>query len=384
MKKHIILSILSLTFVFFSCGKYKTPPVYTEQTVFLYMPWSDLYGYFKKNIEDIESALMMKESESTRFVCFLASSQTEATLFEMRYFRKNFIKTELKKYNVGTFTTSDGIRSIIDTVKYHAPSSKYSMIISSHGQGWLPTTAGKPKKLILNKNNTETYWQTRYFGCSNSNFQINIPTFVDAIKQSNTFFEYILFDACYMSNIEVAYDLKDVADYLIASPNEIMGYGFPYALMGEYLLDDVNYEAIVDEYYNFYLRYAKPCGTIAVTDLSLVDGMADIMKEINQSFDTSEIQNNKIQSMDGYNSTIYYDMGDYLDNLCDNSIIATKANEYLKKLIPYSAHTKTFFVGGFVQKEININKYSGITISDNSTSKYAAKKNETDWYKATH
>ena len=34
--------------------------------------------------------------------------------------------------------------------------------------------------------------------------------------------EYILFDDCYMSSIEVAYELKDVTKYLIGSTSEMM------------------------------------------------------------------------------------------------------------------------------------------------------------------
>ncbi len=386
MKKHITASIILLLFISFSCGIDKTPPVYTDQTILLYMPWSNnLLYFFKKNIEDIESAILNKESENTRVVCFLANSETEATLFEMRYFKKDFIKTELKEYDKGTFTTAKDLSTFINEVKNIAPSSKYSMIISCHGMGWLPIYENKSKSATIDKTqiNAENYFITRFFGGLNSNYQIEVKNFAEGIKQSCTLMEYILFDACYMSNIEVAYDLKDVADYLIASPNEIMGYGFPYALMGKYLMGNVNYEAIVDTYHDFYLNYDKPCGTIAVTDLSMVDGMADIMKEINNTFNISDVNNNKVQRMDGYNPVRFFDMGDYLDNLCDNSIIATKANEHLKLLIPYSTHTKTFFVGES-QSEININKYSGITISDNSTSTYTSQKDETGWYKATH
>ena len=63
--------------------------------------------------------------------------------------------------------------------------------------------------------------------------------------------EYILFDDCYMSSIEVAYELKDVADYLIASTCEVMAYGMPYATMGKHLLGTPDYRAICDDFYDF-------------------------------------------------------------------------------------------------------------------------------------
>lgn len=45
--------------------------------------------------------------------------------------------------------------------------------------------------------------------------------------------EYILFDDCYMSSLEVAYDLRHVTRHLIACPTEIMVYGMPYSHIGE-------------------------------------------------------------------------------------------------------------------------------------------------------
>ena len=41
-------------------------------------------------------------------------------------------------------------------------------------------------------------------------------------------FDFMLFDACYMSGIECAYELKDKTDYLLGSPTEVLARGFPY------------------------------------------------------------------------------------------------------------------------------------------------------------
>ena len=55
-------------------------------------------------------------------------------------------------------------------------------------------------------------------------------------------FDYILFDACLMSQVEVAYELRDTADYLILSPAEVMSAGFPYFKITKYLLSADNSE----------------------------------------------------------------------------------------------------------------------------------------------
>ena len=57
--------------------------------------------------------------------------------------------------------------------------------------------------------------------------------------------EYILFDDCYMSTVEVAYDLKNVTSHLIASTSEIMAYGMPYDKIGQYLIENIDYKRFV-------------------------------------------------------------------------------------------------------------------------------------------
>lgn len=58
-----------------------------------------------------------------------------------------------------------------------------------------------------------------------------------------------------------------------------------------------------------------PYGTLSITDLSQIDNMAAIMKHINACYSFDESQLNKLQNLDGYNPTIFYDFGDYVNLL---------------------------------------------------------------------
>ena len=94
-----------------------------------------------------------------------------------------------------------------------------------------------------------------------------------------------------MSSIEVAYDLKDVTKYLIASPTEVMAYGFPYHECGKYLIGNVDYEGVIQAFYEFYSQYTYPYGTAAVTNCQELEQLANIVKRIN-----IENQNNNISA----------------------------------------------------------------------------------------
>lgn len=51
------------------------------------------------------------------------------------------------------------------------------------------------------------------------------------LKRTGIHLDYMLFDACHMSTAEVAYELRDFTDYILAAPSEIIGEGFPYRKM---------------------------------------------------------------------------------------------------------------------------------------------------------
>ena len=224
---------------------------------------------------------------------------------------------------------------------------------------------------------------TRYFGGLNAQYQTDITTLAKGISNAGLKMEYILFDDCYMSSIEVAYDLKDVTDYLIGSTSEVMAYGMPYAEIGQYLIGKVDYADICDGFYSFYSNYSEmPCGTIAVTDCSELDNLATIMKEINHRYTFDPSLTSSLQRLDGYYPVIFFDYGDYVSKLCPDETLVARFNEQLNRTVPFKRNTEYFY--SMSRGEVKINTFSGITISDPSTHSLASKKEETAWYAATH
>lgn len=388
MRKIILFLFLVISFGLISCSDDNNEPqgpTDTRQTVFIYMPWStNLTSYFKDNIKDFETAIKNGILKNDRILVFFMSSPTEATLYELAYEKGQNVRKTYKEYLNPAFTTSDGITSILNDVKQFAPASQYSMIVGCHGMGWLPVSSNS-----LRTSGVKYHWEyegvplTRYFGGLSSEYQTDITVFAKGISNAGMKMEYILFDDCYMSTVEVAYDLRNVTNYLIASPTEIMAKGFPYDLVGKHLVGDVDYAAICNEFYEFYKNYSTPCGTIGITKCSELDNLATIMKEINQKyiFDSSLI--NQIQRMDGYTPVIFFDYGDYVVNLCSDKDLLQRFEDQLERTVPYKKHTDTYYSMS-VRGQVKINAYSGVTVSDPSLSTLARLKTQTAWYKATH
>ena len=125
-----------------------------------------------------------------------------------------------------------------------------------------------------------------------------------------------------------------------------------------------------------------PCGMLAVTDCSEMDNLAAIMKEINSqsTFDTSLI--GSLQRLDGYSPVIFFDCGDYVSKLCSVQELLAQFKEQLEQTVLFKRNTEYYY--SMSRGRVRIETFSGITISDPSTSPEAAGKKETAWYSATH
>ena len=363
------------------------------KTIFVYMPWTasatntanSLHDNFIQNIEDIKSAIAEEGGlKNSRLVIFIDSLAPKyGTMYELKYHNGLFIKNILKQYtpqNSTSYTTEQGLTAILRDVVRFAPASKYSMIIGSHGVGWLPAEP-------------TTRSRTRFFGGTTPEYQTNISTLANSIKATGIKMQYIMFDDCYMSNIETAYELRNATSYLIGCTSEIMAYGMPYHKMWKELSSlNPNYQKITNIFHDFYSNYQAPqynCGAIGVTNCEKTEEMANLMKEINQQFTFNLTDTTHIQKLDGYAGTIFYDMKSYVNLLCSSTNLTNRFNNIMSQLTPYYASTNRIYtaIGQLNSEYIYINSFSGITISDPSESQeyntYAVKKT-TSWWKATH
>lgn len=401
LKKIILLTLtVILTGINLSCRDKEekiTPPAPPTQTLLMYMPWSDnLTSFFLINIADMEDAISEGILENERVLVYFATSASRASLFELSYDQRadTCIRKTLKEYENHPFTTAKGITEILNDVKRFAPADTYSMTIGSHGMGWLPVGGGKKQEVKASTHPSSAplyHWeynreyQTRFFGGTTTSHQTELSTLAQAIKDAGIVMEYILFDDCYMSCIEVAYELRYVTRHFIASTSEIMAYGMPYHKMAKYMLGKIDYEGISQAFYDFYTNYSMPCGTIAMTVTKELDKLAMLMYDINQRYTFDEIYTDSLQYLDGYSPHLFFDLGNYVSTLCKDSVTLKLFNDQLELAVPKTSrkHTPTFY-SMYTGRRTPIKHFSGVTISDPSTHRLAVPKTETDWYKATH
>ena len=402
------------------------------QTVFMFFPWSNsLLSDFRRTVEEMQTVVAQRSMKDERIMVFMATSEREAVLFELKKQNGRCLTDTLRRYSDRPFTSRQWLTSLFSEVMTLAPASRYGMVVGCHGLAWVPVQGQRNarKRLVSQERIDEEdnlYKEekidkegddlmhfevqgpvtTRFIGGTYPETQIETTDLADAMADAGFHTEYILFDACYMSSVEVAYELKDVTHYLIASPTEVLSYGFPYTTMGKHLLGTPNYKGIVDSFISFYSSYNLPYGTVAVTDCTQLDALATIAQQINAAA-TEQINvaaaeptnaasegklntarsgknvPNGVQIMDGYSPTLFYDLG-HLMSLKDAGTVLTAAfAEQLGKTVPYKGHTSQYFTA-LKDAPVDIKHYSGLNTSQGSLNHMADRLSETAWYKATN
>ncbi len=251
---------------------------------------------------------------------------------------------------------------------------RYGLMISSHGSGWLP---GDFLTLLRS---------SRAVGQDGKNW-IEIDALAEAIP--NDLFEYILFDDCFMGAVEVAYALRNDADYLIATPTELWGDGMPYAALGPCFFGArPDPEAFCDALYEEY-DDPRLGSTVSLIETARMDELAVLLRGVfhgkeNLIYALNVSDGSRFQSLgSGSYKDVIFDLGDFV-----KAIEPTRAPEFealLKQVVTYSRHSRyVTFPKGFTRWEIN--RFCGLStyIPQTRYSVLSVIYNDTPWAKAIY
>ena len=410
----LFICTISLAMTFTSCSEEAfDPDSVNKQTILVFYPWTGsksstgLLGYLQNNIDSIcDGIIDRKGLNNSRVLVFLSDKYNHSTLYDLQYnaTTKSVDRVPLKEYEGASYASAEGIADIMNEVKTQASALNYALIVGVHGCGWTYASDwsrypyyARPSVTRPSDNNFSGIQfgpdpnapLTRFFGSvSLAENAMDISTLAEGIRESGLKMQYILFDACYMSNIETAYELKDVTNYMIASGSEIMAAGLPYRSMWSYLNSPTpNYSGIVSTSVNFYKNNSSaPFCNLAAIDCRQVEKLASVMKDINAEYQLSaSVSLDSIQHLDGFRPNLFYDLETYVDSLHPSGYLLDQFKSQLKLTIKASDHTDEAYTCIYSSDSFKIKNYCGITISDPSQHSVAIKGREkTGWWKATH
>jgi hypothetical protein len=243
---------------------------------------------------------------------------------------------------------------VLNTLQTNYPAKSYGLIVLSHATGWLPAEMSYPtpvlRSIILDKGTTE------------SNNYMELPDFAEAIPYK---LDFIIFDACFMGSVEVCYELKDKADYIVASPAEVLSPGFVYSsMMGHLFGRGVLQSALTAVARDFYEYYDNQSGlhrsaTVSVIKTAELENLAIVFQDIagQARNDNEDLQG--LQTFGYGNQKIYFDLGDYIQKSAPERY--AEFQTALAQCMIYKANTLSYYSAGTGTLQV-IRTFSGLSV----------------------
>ncbi len=399
MYRFLLFTALSLS-LFTSCIKravnvvsYRYEIGTVEQTTLMYYIGTSLKSYFNSNILDVQGAIADEALGYRGRLFVYLSNYSTSTLYELYEEDGVCVSEEIMTFDSGETLSEDMILDVISEVKTISPSNSYNLIFGGHGTGWVTQdypymrvgSAGD-YSLLESK---EVDGLTRFIGSSTDGY-MEVKELSAILEKSGETFGYILFDMCYMSNIETIYEFKDVCNNIVASPCEVMAHGFPYDTVLPKLFDNsgmsTDYVAVCQAYSDYYnYESAYKSGAVAWCQTSQLDKLADIVSQINAT-GLSDVDIDDLQCYEMLADNVYCDFGHYFSEACLDSSLYESFQEALDLAFPVEArlHTETFYTNlSGAAGWVDINFYTGVSTSAPSV-KFRDEWSETSWVKDTN
>lgn len=397
------ITLVALGLLAVACGPepeyVPQPPQGTaDHTVIMYLAGNNnLESYLKDNIEDVIASVdEATPSDNGRIVIFYRqrASSGDPLLLQVYYDRRlAMVQCDTLRTYPNTMSASDPLtlRTVIADAKKAAPAENYSMIFGSHATGWFTKECmsrgalTRPLSVEFTTLNDGSFWRqrgdeiTRTFGLdgkikySDSTIDdpgMNITDMASAL--AGTKFRSLIFDACFMSSVEALYDLRQCADYVIASSAEIMGRGMPYDLVLQYLFKSGSVENNLVKYCSEYMRYYKELasgrksGTISLIDCSKLDALVSAVASVEQG-GLEYIKTEDVQAFELLDEHQFYDLEHYYELTAKDGVAFTNLQNALSDCVVYTDHTPTVF-SAFGYGVFEVERSCGLTVNIPSVS----------------
>ena len=403
--------------------------VNAARTVVCYMSaQNSLYNYQTADLSEmIEGAQSMPAGN--KLVVYVDKADSTFIYVLTRYSGSNpkpvyYYATNQNSADPATLT------ALLEWTKTNHPGKEYGIVFWSHSDGWLPAvdgtiTGSNENELSVNHGGLIS---SKSFGIDvgqGGNIRtdrkadgkigdaMNIPDLASAIAASGIRFKYIFFDACLMQGLEVVYDLRNAADYIVASPMFIPGVGAYYTHMVPRALFADDPVKIASTYYSDATDSSLPASmvsnysvvglVISVVKTDMLEVLAAATKTAlaTTSINGAQPDMSGVQVYMAYNSNNFY-RPEYFDaGMAMSSILSADAYSAWRAVydqcVVYKAGTPRFYIydnSGDGSIALDTANYTGVSMFVPQT-KYTTNAprciygdlnlrfQETSWYTAT-
>lgn len=350
------LLILAISSLFISCEKNPFSGSEFRRVVVLYMAANNnLSSFAEHNISTIKDGFVPDKQSKDILVVYVHLPNKDPKL--VRVYKESdgvVLEDIVATYTDQNSANGDVLKAVLNKIKVIFPANEYGLILWSHATGWLP------QGYFNTSVNQGAFYEDPYRDIVKSfGEDRGVEMEVKELKGALPFrFSFIIFDCCFMGGIETIYELRDKADYIVASPTEILAYGFPYdQIMSSLFQTKLDLEQTCQLFYDYYNNQSgvHQSATISIYKTAELKQLADVTKSIfnaNRS-KIATLTMSTVQPFFRLNKSWFWDLGHLIEK------IATPAeyeafNTALNKVIVAKWNTP-FFI------DLEIKKYSGVS-----------------------
>lgn len=296
------------------------------------------------------------------------------------------VSDTLLTYPKGTISSSaEQLNTVLSYVRDNFTSRSYGMIFSSHATGYLPSgyytnpTGYKFKKSkmmrargvpapvpYIEPDFDPSHPMVKSIGqdqvgpsSSRVSYEMELADFAEAIPMK---LDYILFDACLMGGIEVAYELRGKCGQLGFSQAEVLAEGFDYKTLTQHLLQrEEPYPMGVCR--DYFTQYDIQSGlyrsaTISLVNCDKVDPVAEVCRDIFSAHrgELESIKYTDVQRFYRSSKHWFYDLESIVRVAGASEEEIARLQNALDQCILYKGHTPEFM------NEFSIDIFSGFSM----------------------
>jgi hypothetical protein len=360
MKKLRIILFLIFTLVFFSCQKQEKMP-FVGPTILIYMAGdNDLSNEVYAEINAIKAK--WGGNYKGRLLIYGDTYDQTPFLIEIKSGNNGVKADTLLRYPEHNSASKETLSAVVNQLPLLAPAPQYGLIVFSHGSGWLPqgtlTSLDGEVQLKGRPDFIRTYSMAR-----DGNSELSLADFAAALPDH--FFDYIIFENCFMGGVEVVSELQDKAKWIMGSAAETLSPGFteiyPELLTPLYNIFDSTENNLKAFAKIFVDHYKAQSGVLQSATMSVfkTEFMPALASWVKNYAPYQNIDISGLQRFDRFtNDHFFFDFQEYFKLISDPSTHAQLDN-ILNQLIIFKDATPVFMSG--VSGSFSIVKYCGLT-----------------------
>jgi len=320
---------------------------------------NNLSGLEQNKLQALREGWTGKSTD--RIIVYRDTKDNGARLIEISNLSPNDSPHEIAVYGQENSASADVLKRVINDVAELYPADSYGLLVFSHASGWLPQ--GTLSNGTLSTRMALGDPASGRSVITDGSQEMELADFADAIP--NGLFSYIVFETCFMAGVEVAYELKDKADYILASGAEIIDPGFaPVYAAATSKLFDQDITGFAGQVFDYTLSYPegdlRRSGTYSVIKTAELESLAGFIKNnCNLSLD---INIAGIQHFDRLKDHhLFFDFEDYYIRLLHDESKAEELSRLINRCVVWKAATKEFMTQVDGYNGFSIHSHSGLT-----------------------